>query len=95
MGYRSLNRLQDLHGELCVLDPCLADKQDSTAECPVLREPWGKSQSYIISVTELEGGVVPKVAVVSMTAPKPVPKAAFAKPVTKVAFAAESSDVSK
>jgi hypothetical protein len=30
-----------------------------------------------------------------MIAPKPVPKAAFAKPVTKAAFATESSDVNK
>jgi hypothetical protein len=26
MGYRSLNRLQYLHGELCILDPVIADK---------------------------------------------------------------------
>jgi hypothetical protein len=26
MGYRSLNRLQYLHGELCILDPDFADK---------------------------------------------------------------------
>jgi hypothetical protein len=95
MGYRSLNRLQDLHGELCILDPGLADKQDSTAEYPVLREPWEKSHSRIISAAELEGGVVPKVAVASKTAPKPVPKAASTKPVPKVAFATERSDVNK
>jgi hypothetical protein len=56
MGYRSLNRLQNLHDELCVLDPGLADKQTSTAEHPVLREPWEKTQSHIIPVAELEGG---------------------------------------
>jgi hypothetical protein len=60
MGYRSLNRLQDLHGELCILDPGLADKQDSTAEYPVLREPWEKSHSRIISAAELEGGLCPR-----------------------------------
>jgi hypothetical protein len=38
------------------------------------------------------GGFVPKVAFISMTASKPVPKAAFAKPVAKVALATQSSD---
>jgi hypothetical protein len=56
MGYRSLNRLQSLHDKLRVLDPGLADKQASTAEYPILREPWEKSQSRIISAAELEGG---------------------------------------
>jgi hypothetical protein len=68
MGYRSLNRLQSLHDELCVLGPGLVDRQASTAEQPILLEPWEKSRSHIISVAELEGGIVPKVAVASVTA---------------------------
>jgi D-hexose-6-phosphate mutarotase len=60
MGYRSLNRLQNLHDELCVLYLGLADKQASTAEYPVLWEPWEKSQSHIIPVAELEGGLRPR-----------------------------------
>jgi hypothetical protein len=50
MGYRSLNRLQYLHGGLCILDPVFAYKQDSTDECPVLREPWRRVNfiSYLL-----------------------------------------------
>jgi hypothetical protein len=43
VGYRSLTRLHYLRGELCILDPGSADKQDPTAEYLVHREPWGKS----------------------------------------------------
>jgi hypothetical protein len=56
VGYRSLNRLQSLRDELLVLYPAMVDKQASTAEFPIRREPWGKSRSHIISVAELEGG---------------------------------------